>query len=299
MSRFANCKQENRPSDHSRDHEILAVRLAGNMINFYLDYLNQRIKVVNYHSQDSVVPLTRCLNELAAQNGFGKVIVVAREEDWQLFLAQGYIIEAVNHGYFRGRPGYYLSRFFNKERSISPMLIEEDEILQEALQRPVNTCPQFSETGYVLRDATPEDAKQLVSLYAEVFSSYPSPITDPGYLRQFINDNPFKVIMHQENIVCAASAEINPQLLSAELTDCACSPAYRSKGLMSRIIYSLGQELAQMGFKNLYSIARARSHGINTVLRKLGYTYGGRFVNNCTICGQFEDMNLWYKNTGA
>lgn len=34
---------------------------------------------------------------------------------------------------------------------------------------------------------------------------------------------------------------------------------------------------------------------MNRVLVQHGYAYSGRLVNNCDICGGFEDMNLWAK----
>ena len=48
-------------------------------------------------------------------------------------------------------------------------------------------------------------------------------------------------------------------------------------------------------FKILYSLSRAINPSINKVLANLDYKYCGRLVNNCHICGDFEDMNIWVK----
>lgn len=72
-------------------------------------------------------------------------------------------------------------------------------------------------------------------------------------------------------------------------------PEYRGQGLLSNLVYSLEQDLTQKGFYTLYSLSRAMNPGINAVLFKLGYKYTGRLINNCHICGGFEDMNIWVK----
>lgn len=269
--------------------------LAGKPVKLNLDYLNERIIVSSYH-RENIDLLINHLNKYASHGLFGKIIIVAHEEDWRFFLAKGYILEGVNSGYYLGRPGYYLVKFLKRTRSISTFLAEDNNILHDVIQRHVDPLPPALPSGFILRDALQEDKCQLAILYGKVFSTYPSPITESGYLSQVINKNLFKVILHEDKIVSAASAEINRANMAAELTDCACLPDYNGKGLMSNLIYNLEQELIQCGFKNLYSIARARSRGINTIFRKLGYAYGGRFINNCTICGQFENMNLWVKN---
>ncbi len=274
---------------------ILETRLAGKPVKVNLDYLNERIKVTSYHRKN-INLLADYLNDLVSQNKFGKVIVVAQEVDWQEFIAHGYILEGVNSGYYLGRPGIYLAKFLRKERKTSAFLIEEDNILQDIIQHPVDPLSAPLPAEYVLRDAAPEDLHQMVLLYRKIFFSYPSLITEPDYLYQLIYKKLFKVILYGDKIISAASAEIDRENLTAELNDYACLPEYRRQGLMSRLIYALEQELIRYGCKNLYSIARARSPGINTVFWKLGYTYGGRLINNCTICGKFENMNLWTKN---
>ena len=34
---------------------------------------------------------------------------------------------------------------------------------------------------------------------------------------------------------------------------------------------------------------------MNIVFAKHDYVYGGRLINHCHICGQFENMNIWCK----
>ena len=96
-------------------------------------------------------------------------------------------------------------------------------------------------------------------------------------------------------IVSAASAEVDDKHSNAELTDCATEPEQRGKGLMFHILSALEADLRERGIMTAYSLARARSVGMNRVFHRLRHEYSGRLVNNCDIYGQFEDMNIWVK----
>jgi len=65
---------------------------------------------------------------------------------------------------------------------------------------------------------------------------------------------------------------------------------------MSHLIMALEDKMKQEGIETLYSLSRARSHGINLVFHRHGYRFCGRLINNCYIMDNFEDMNLWVKN---
>lgn len=275
-------------------NQVIEPNLAGCEMKIHLDYLNERIKVLSY-SIENIEILSKYLNILASGNTFGKIIISAREEEWQRFLSHGYVLEAVNKGYFSGRPCYYVVKFTKNQRNYSPALVEEDKILEQILKKPLHYRSIPLPSGFIIRNAESKDIPRLSKLYNQIFASYPSAITEPEYLNKLIKSNFFKVVLYQDEIVSAASLEINHEFLSAEMTDCLCLPEFEGQGLMYRLIYSLEQDAKKIGLKNLYSIARATSPGINAVLKKLGYAYGGRLINNCTICGGFENMNLWTK----
>lgn len=268
--------------------------LAGKPVKLNLDFLNKRIKVLDYHSKNIDLLVNYLYN--LGRGMFGKIIVVARENDWQDFLSRGYVLEGVNEGYYRGRPGFYMVKFLTEERRMSHTLEKEAEIFRDILRRPRVSVPPSLPVGYSLRNAVSEDIPQIIPHFKSIFASYPSPITDPAYLSQFLKNHIFQLITYKGQIVSTASAEIDRKLLSAELTDCACMPEHSGRGLVTCLLDSIEHELDHRGFKNFYSIARASQPGINAVLWKLGYTYGGCFINNCTIGGQLENMNLWVKN---
>ncbi len=64
---------------------------------------------------------------------------------------------------------------------------------------------------------------------------------------------------------------------------------------MGRLIFELEKEMKNREYKVLYSTARAITVGMNIIFSKHNYEYGGRLVNHCHICGQFENMNIWVK----
>ncbi len=264
-------------------------------VEVFIDCTNERVKVLDYHGAN-IPALAEYLNYLARENGFGKVVLVSREADWETFLSRGFILEGFIKSYFRGKTGYCLSRFFGKERRISQFIEDEDEILQQILAQPAAVKLKKLPEGSRLRSAGTDDIPVLVELFTAVFPSYPTPLNRPEYLEQVIGKKAhFKVIENQGKIISAASAEFSRTNMAAEMTDCATLPDYRGQGLMSILINALEDEMRKEQMQTLYSLSRALSHGINLVFHRHGYTYGGRLINNCNIMGKFEDMNLWVK----
>jgi putative beta-lysine N-acetyltransferase len=109
-------------------------------------------------------------------------------------------------------------------------------------------------------------------------------------------DSLFYIIVDKNDIVSAASAEIDYVYHNAELTDCATLPAYRKYGFMKHLLNALEAELKQRHIFCAYTIARALSFGMNAAFHQLGYIYTGRLTNNCYIYKSLEDMNVWVKD---
>jgi hypothetical protein len=72
-------------------------------------------------------------------------------------------------------------------------------------------------------------------------------------------------------------------------------PQAEGKGHMKKLLLLLEQKLRADGITCCYTIARSESFSMNKAFAQLGYTYGGRLVNNCFIYSGLEDMNIWYK----
>lgn len=264
-------------------------------IKLIIDYYNKRLKILNYGGSN-YRGMAKRIDYIAKENDFDKVFIKATSEDWEEFMAFGYILEGIFKYYYNGDHGYCVSKFYSSKRRDSDTIEKENEIIEAVMEYKEDEENIKLEDGYNLKVATIEDIPKIVKLYDDVFKTYPIPLNDEGYVKMLMeNDVFFLYIEHNGKIVSCASADIDFIHKNAEMTDCATNPEYRGKGLMSVIIKHLEAEMKSRGIISLYSIARAVSYGMNKVFRKHGYSHTGRLINNCNICGNFEDMNIWVK----
>jgi len=173
-------------------------------VEVFIDCINERIKALDYEGPN-IEAMVSYLHFLATENGFGKVVMVAREDDWELFVAQGYVLEGLIRGYFSGVTGYCLSRFFDSERGFSPHLEEENEIIRNILSQQPGIPLKPLPSGCFLHPGTREDIAGMVELFTKVFASYPTPLNRPDYLEQVIGEKAhFMVIENRGRIISAA-----------------------------------------------------------------------------------------------
>jgi putative beta-lysine N-acetyltransferase len=83
------------------------------------------------------------------------------------------------------------------------------------------------------------------------------------------------------------------------MTDFATRADQRGLGLAQHLLAALESDMERRGILNLYTIARARSAGMNRVFYNRGYDWTGTLVNNCHIAGRFEDMHVWCRAPAA
>jgi putative beta-lysine N-acetyltransferase len=264
-----------------------------------LSSANRRIQVTAY-SGERLSDLAQHLIEEARERGLGKVFLKARASDADALAAGGLEHEATIEGYYNGEDAAVMAAFVNEERRQRPHL-EEEEADLAAIQETQERSPRPLPPSYSTRIASEADADGLAGLYQEVFASYPYPIHDPAYLRATMASHiVYRLVFDGDDaLVAAASAETAPELANAEMTDFATLPSQRGLGLAQRLLADLENDMAARGITNLYTIARARSFGMNRVFRSQGYHLTGTLVNNCHISGEFEDMHVWCKQIEA
>jgi putative beta-lysine N-acetyltransferase len=258
--------------------------------------LNKRIQVLAYQAQDAYA-LVKDLEDKALRLGFGKVFLKAPVSDKVRFQNAGMIVEATIDGYFAGRPAAVMSLYLDEARRQCPYAEEQDAILEKIRARPADASVPDLPGGYEMSVAAPGDAVEIAELYRQVFASYPFPITDPGYISSTMSSNVLYRIVRDSNgnLVGAASAETDFKNQNAEMTDFATLPDQRGSGLAQHLLAALEGDMTEKGILNLYTIARARSAGMNRVFYNRNYKWTGTLVNNCHIAGQFEDMHVWCK----
>lgn len=261
----------------------------------YVDYPNRRVKIIDIDSISSET-LNKIIS-LSVDENLDKVICNCDVKSIEVLEEAGFKMEGKIDGYFRGKDAFCMSYFLSKKRKISRNLYIKNLLIKQCLELKDTFIYDSNKYEYYIRDAEEKDINEMVKLFSAVFSSYPSPIYNEEYLRQTMHENVlYKVADYNGKIVGIASADMDRDNLNAEITDCATYLNYRGKGILSNIIHSLEKDLKKKGFITLYSLCRAINPGINIVLSKHNYKFTGRLINNCNICGAFEDMNIWIKN---
>ena len=272
------------------------IREAGFDLTIFLDQYNQRIKIVKYEATDFEAMIMK-IRWIAETNGLDKVICMAPRADWQKFMRFGYVLEAVIKYYLNGADAYVMSKFRSQERLTSGSLMEETLLIEKIMHEQNDHQDKDLDPSMHIRMAKMGDVQSLISLYQEIFETYPSPLIHPGYFETiFQKDSIFALCEKDGQILAAASAELNPDCQAAELTDCATRKTARGLGIMSHILRYLEDELLKRKYICSYTMARARSYGMNNVFCRLNYEFLGRLVNNCDIYGAYEDMNIWVRD---
>jgi len=267
------------------------IKIDGAHVSIYTDKFSSRVRIDDYSgSLTSVLAIVE--KELPAW--VEKVIIKSRPQDVEFFNSKGFENEAHVNNYFLGTDMFFLTKYLSLDRQKSLMWDEEEMIAKIILKDKVN---EHEVDISSVRVASKQDSNNLADLYRDVFPIYPTPLNDPNYLNKTMEEGTvYAVIYDQGKIISAASAEINQIYMNAELTDCASLPDAQGKGHMKRLLYKLELILGQQQIHCLYTIARARSVGMNKAFHQLGYHYGGRLKNNLIIYSGLEDMNVWYKN---
>jgi beta-lysine N6-acetyltransferase len=260
-----------------------------------LDFFNERVKMEKYRGNVGKIMLE--LEKIARDNRFTKSFIKVHPGDWQVFLSRGYITEAIFNGYYSGSDAYSMGFYYDLERKTSDYWTIEDDTLLQVKDLPRKAVLPEIPREYKIRKATVEDAAALSELYKAVFEIYPTPVSNPIYLKQVIAEESIFFVAEKDGIiVSAASAAINKEYHNAEITDCATLQNHRKHGLMKLLINQLEKELYQQKIFCSYSIARALSFGMNAAFHQRGYKYTGRLTKNCKIYNKFEDMNVWVKD---
>lgn len=259
-----------------------------------IDHFNSRIKIIELEGDKKEG--THDLELLAGKIKAGKIIVYAKKEDVGHYNKCGFAEEGKISGFFLGMAAHCLVAYPEPGRAVPQDRKGADRIVREIMQAAGKKNYDYS--AFSIRQAAQEDCSDLAELYKTVFHGlYPTPISDPSYLRHSIREhNVFWLVFDKRKLCGAASLDVDLENLNAEVTDCAVLPEYRGKGLLAGLIEQVEATAKGLGLGCLYSLSRALFPGINAVLAASGYGYGGRLINNCRMYDSFEDMNIWVKN---
>ncbi len=257
---------------------------------------NDRIYLIKA-AKSNAKNLPLYLITMAEQYGYSKIFVKIPEHRAKRFAQLGYNMEAsIPRFYNRTESGIFMGYYLNEIRAIEPNAKNLDKILRHALVASGSNQKTFEKDLFCQQICKEHDVEEMAALYKIVFKTYPFPIHDPSYLRNTMRQN-VKYFGFKKNglLIALSSAEIDEKALNAEMTDFATLPEWRGNSLSTHLLLQMEKEMQRKGIKVAYTIARARSLGINIIFSKQGYHYGGRLKNNTNISGNIDSMNIWYK----
>ena len=264
-----------------------------------LDPFNRRLKVYELSAGDMSASVT-AVSINPDDHVIGKVTAYALPGEGRLWADLGFRQEAVIRGFYPDSVDAHLwAAYPNPERETCAKESLYEAAVSVAESKETLSSPALM-NGFECRLAASEDAGDIADLMGRIFPVYPSPISEHVIGEQIRSEsNLFRVVEDlQGEIVAVASAELDKERSSAEMTDCATRPDQRGRGLMAHILSKLESDLlSRFGIRDLYTIARAEEVGMNCVFSKLGYEYTGRLVNNCRMPSGWESMNVWCKNS--
>lgn len=280
--------------------------MPGLRAEIVIDYYNRRIKVMDYTGLFE--EMARALGTFAKKEKIEKIIVYVPPEKRHEAKICGYMEEGIIKGYYSGKSCHIFSSYPKTSRGISSSTEKEDQIIEDCLKkgRKIGEVAQKQDKKqkgksqlsekYTVRPAVQADIFVMATLYGQGFQFYPTPLHMGSYLLKTMDSNVLYFLMEKQGmIVSLASAEMDLENRSAEITDCLTLPCERGNGLIKELITALEKELSDRGFQSAYTLCRASSSGINTAFASLGYVYTGRLVNNCRIGRGFENINIWCK----
>jgi len=258
---------------------------------------NNRIYLMRLNTDDTH-GLIATLGDMALRNGYGKIFAKISAPAWNAFKSADYIKEAVVPGFFTGKTdGFFISKYFSAGRQ---KVQNVEKLLRFVKQVGEGSANNIHRTCRATRDVVsckPSDTAEMSVIYQQVFKSYPFPIQKQTYLKRIMKEGVHYFCIRIEGRIAAiAAAEIDLVSKNAEMTDFATLPKWRGMGFAGMLLNHMDKKARKLGIKTAYTIARAASHGMNSVFKNSGYNYAGLLKNNSQICGSIQSMTVWYKH---
>lgn len=261
---------------------------------------NNRIYLMHL-TKDDVPEIFDVLNQMADVHGYSKIIAKVPDSVSDFFLKKGYRKEAVVPHFFHGvEDCIFMGKFLNQKRSESNDKPSNQNVLDTAFKKSLVDAREFAEDNlkqeFMIRKAKLSDADKMVTLYSEVFESYPFPIFETEYIKKTMKDNlVYFGIWKGDKMVALSSCEMSIGDETVEMTDFAVHKDYRGYKFAYYLLVQMEKEMKRYNMKTAYTIARSCSYGMNHTFSRFGYHFAGTLVKNTQIGGRIEDMNVWYK----
>jgi len=258
--------------------------------------LNNRIYLIKLGAKEGPGILDS-LRQLASEMAYTKIFCKVPEWAVPLFIADGYMTEAIIPGFYHGSDAaFFMAKYLDSDRLMD---LENGSFgeLSELLKSPPGEVRLTSKGKFNIKQLEAENAGDISELYRRVFLSYPFPIHNPEYILKTMKENVrYFGVSKKGKLVAVASAEIDQEGENAEMTDFATTPESRGQKLGQALLAEMEKEMEVQRIKTLYTIARLRSIPMNRVFLKHRYQYAGTLLSNTNISGSIESMNVYYKH---
>jgi len=240
-------------------------------------------------------PLGRALLREAKERGRGRVVVLTSPDTAAGLERVGFVVEGDIPGFYEGRAACrVLGAYPDAERG---KLAEPDRIAEVRRIVRKKAGVRASAPPAETRRATAADAPAIAELLADTFAQYPTPSSDPTYVRRAIEGGvPFRIVAEGHDIASCASADLVRTAETAELSDCATRPSLRGRGHMQALLGDLMDDLREMDYPTAFTLARATVPGVNMAFARLGFRFRGTMPRSCRIGEGIEDMNIWSRS---
>jgi putative beta-lysine N-acetyltransferase len=257
---------------------------------------NNRLYLMKLNDLDECT-IIKQIHKIAIENSYSKIVAKVPKKFKSLFVNNGYKKEASIPNYYKGiEDCLFMCKYLEHERGFLENEAELQKVLMSAKNKSGSLNASTLPNDVKVQALKSEDIYNMVSLYKKVFKTYPFPIFDEEYILKTMNENlMYFGIYKKDELIAISSSETDKEYSNCEMTDFAVLPEHRGKNYSIILLQEMEKELKRLNFKVLYTIARAKSHGMNITFSKLGYKYGGLLINNTNISGDIESMTIWYK----
>ncbi len=258
--------------------------------------LNNRIYLIKLGRKDGP-DILDTLRSLATENAYTKIFCKVPEWAAPLFIADGYMTEAMIPGFFQGRDAaFFMAKYMDSDR-LMKLESQSLEALSDLLKSSPGNNKANKQRKYKIKLLGSEDVEQVTDLYRKVFLSYPFPIHNPGYILKTMRENVLYFGARKKGkLVAVASAEVDKEGEYAEMTDFATDPEFRGQKLGQLLLMKMEKEMEAQDIKTLFTIARLKSIPMNKVFLNHHYQYAGTLLSNTNISGSIESMNVYFKH---
>jgi beta-lysine N6-acetyltransferase len=233
---------------------------------------------------------------MSKDKGYSKIFAKVPKRYEKSFLNFGYIREASIPKFYNGQEdGVFLAYYLSEEREKEEFFDEYEKNQTLAIEKKNSKIKPLDEK-FKISKCTDLDAKEMSEVYKIVFPTYPFPIHDPEYIKDTMKTHiDYFCVKEKGEIISLSSSEMDKVSLNTEMTDFATLPKKLGNGFAVHLLKLMEEEAKRKDMKVSYTIARAKSPGMNITFSKMGYNFSGRLKNNTNISGSIESMNVWYK----